>query len=256
MNFSRVCLPRPRVDRGVQSSSAKAITHQRAVATAGKPAMAISVKHGAKSASLPLPPTLGALRSEVRELLQLPDGSLRLLCKGRAIEGDDDASPGLEEGAKLMVMFSAAVVIDAAASVAPERMRGFEDSDRIQRTGGVGGRGSAHTRAGGASSMRPSSRFGFDRTEALPAAQLAAGATPGLQAAQALLTRLSTDACILQLMERREWRVGLLTEMPPQACMHAYTCAPCIGMVLTERPPLCILIVWCACAGCIARRAA
>ena len=218
--------------------------------------MAISVKHGAKSASLPLPPTLGALRSEVRELLALPDGSLRLLCKGRAIEGDDDASPGLEEGAKLMVMFSAAVAIDAAASVAPERMRGFEDSDRIQRTGGIGGRGSAHSRAGGASSMRPSSRFGFDRTEALPAAQLAAGATPGLQVAQALLTRLSTDACILQLMERREWRVGLLTEMPPQACMHAYTCAPCIGMVLTERPPLCILIVWCACAGCIARRAA
>ena len=191
--------------------------------------MAISVKHGAKSASLPLPPTLGALRSEVRQLLDLPDGSLRLLCKGRAIEGDDDASPGLEEGAKLMVMFSAAVAIDAAASVAPERMRGFEDSDRIIRSGGIGG-ASAHSRAGGASSAWPSSRFGFGRTEALPAAQFAAGTTPGLQAAQAMLTRLSTDACILQLLEKRGWRVGLLTEMPPQACMHAYmcACAPCM----------------------------
>ena len=38
--------------------------------------MPISVKHGAKTASLPLPPTLGALRSEVRELLDLPVGSL------------------------------------------------------------------------------------------------------------------------------------------------------------------------------------
>ena len=141
--------------------------------------MSISVKHGAKTASLPLPPTLSALRSEVRELLDLPVGSLRLLCKGRAIEGDDDAPPGLEEGAKLMVIFSAAVAIDAAASAAPERMRGFEDSDRILRYGGVGGPAGAQARAGGASSARPSSRFGFGRTAALPAAQLAAGATPG-----------------------------------------------------------------------------
>ena len=43
-----------------------------------------------------------------------------------------------------------------------------------------------------------------------------------MQAAQALLTRLSTDACILQLLEKREWCVGLLTEMPPQACMHVH----------------------------------
>ena len=152
--------------------------------------MPISVKHGAKTASLPLPPTLGALRSEVRELLDLPAGSLRLLCKGRAIEGDDDAPPGLEEGAKLMVMFSAAVAIDAAASAAPERMRGFEDSDRILRYGGLGGPAGAHSRAGGASSARPSSRFGFGRTEALPVAQLAAGATPGLQASVRLRVRV------------------------------------------------------------------
>jgi len=206
--------------------------------------MPISVKHGAKTASLPLPPTLSALRSEVRELLDLPVGSLRLLCKGRAIEGDDDAPPGLEEGAKLMVIFSAAVAIDAAASAAPERMRGFEDSDRILRYGGVGGPAGAQARAGGASSARPSSRFGFGRTAALPAAQLAAGATPGLQAAQALLTRLSTDACILALLEKREWRVGLLAEMPPQArvhaCvrMHVRACAPCMHMALTESLPV------------------
>ena len=179
--------------------------------------MGISVKLGAKSASLPLPPTLGQLRFEARELLDLPDGSLRLLCKGRAIEGEDSAPPGLADGAKLMVMFSAAVTIDAVASAAPERMRGFEDSDRIQRTGGLGGQASAHSRAGGASSARPSSRFGFDRTEALSAPQLAGGASPGPEAAQALLARLAADPCLLPLLEKRSWRVGLLTEMPPQA---------------------------------------
>ena len=78
----------------------------------------------------------------MRELLDLPAGSLRL--PKHAIEGDDDAPPGLEEGAKLMVMFSAAVAIDAAASAAPERMRGFEDSDRILRYGGLGGPAGAH----------------------------------------------------------------------------------------------------------------
>ena len=39
--------------------------------------MPISVKHGAKTASLPLPPTLGALRSEVRALLPFYEATRR-----------------------------------------------------------------------------------------------------------------------------------------------------------------------------------
>ena len=148
---------------------------------------------------------------------------LKIVAKGKQLQLGASL-PALAEGAKLMVMFSAAVAIDAAVSAAPERMRGFEESDRIQRTGGLGGRASALSRAGGASSARPSSSFGFDRTEALPALQLAAGATPGPEAAQALIARLATDACLLPLLERRSWRVGLLTEMPPQVRTEAVCC--------------------------------
>jgi len=179
----------------------------------------LSVKLGPKTASVPLAPTLGELRSSVREALGLGEGSLRLLCKGKAVEGAEDAAPtsvGIKEGAKLMAMFSAEAALTAVATAKGERMRGFEEEDRRQRTGGLGGRSAGSGAASGPSS---SSKYRFHSTKALEPSttpQFAMGATPGPQEAAAMLRRLAADANILSLMERRQWAVGLLAEMPPQ----------------------------------------
>ena len=187
--------------------------------------MSISVKLGPRTVTVALPQTLGELRAEIIAALELPEGSLRLLCKGRAVEASNDAAPadaGIAVGAKLMAMFSAASALDAAAAAKAERMRGFDDDDRRQRTGGLGGRGTA---AAAASRTASSNNYKFLRTRALPSstAQFALGATPGVEAAAALLEKLASDACVLSLMRSRQWTVGLLAEMPPQGLVGVST---------------------------------
>lgn len=179
--------------------------------------MSIAVKQGAKTVTVLLPPTMGELRAAVRSALELPAGNLRLLCKGRAVESDDMASPadaGIKEGAKLMAMFTTEASLSAAAEAKPERLRGFEEGDRVQRTGGLGGRSTASA----SSAASDASNYRFHRTQSLPATtpQFKMGATPGPEQAAALLRRLASDRCILSLMEKRRWAVGLLAEMPPQ----------------------------------------
>ena len=82
-----------------------------------------------------------------------------------------------------MCMHSSAASLDAAAAAKPDRVRGFEDGDRIQRTGGLGGRPSAAAASSGSSA----SKYRFHRTQALLSApQFAMGAQPGPDAAAAL----------------------------------------------------------------------
>ena len=60
---------------------------------------------------------------------------------------ESKARPGAAAGgevgghSKLMATFSSAASLDQVASAKPERLRGFEEDDRKQRTGGLGGRG-------------------------------------------------------------------------------------------------------------------
>eukprot|EP00320_Phaeocystis_rex_P020693 CAMPEP_0119086838 /NCGR_PEP_ID=MMETSP1178-20130426/139502_1 /TAXON_ID=33656 /ORGANISM="unid sp, Strain CCMP2000" /LENGTH=334 /DNA_ID=CAMNT_0007069999 /DNA_START=37 /DNA_END=1041 /DNA_ORIENTATION=+ len=179
--------------------------------------MSVTVKLRDRSVTVSLPPTLGELRSAIRCALELPTGSLRLLSKGKVVDGDNSALPadvGIKDGAKLMAMFSAQESLDAASVAKPERLRGFEEGDMQQRTGGLGGRGSGVARG-----PSTASSYRFHRTQALEPAttpQFAMGATPGPDAAAVLLRRLASDSCILSLMEKRRWSVGLLAEMPPQ----------------------------------------
>ena len=51
--------------------------------------MSVTVKHGARSVTIPLPSSLAELKEAVRVALELPEGTTRLLAKGKALEGDD-----------------------------------------------------------------------------------------------------------------------------------------------------------------------
>lgn len=173
----------------------------------------LSVKHGARSVEIPIASTLDELNASVRTALDLPEGGqLRLICKGKAV--DSNALAAIKAGSKVMATFSSAASLDQAASARPERMRGFEEADRMLRTGGLGGRGTTGSSLGGSSQ----SPYRFHRTQAIPSTEprFAMGATPGPDEAAALLRKLASDSNILSLMERRRWSVGLLAEMPPQ----------------------------------------
>ena len=171
----------------------------------------LTVKHGARSVEVPLAASLDELHDSVRTALELGAGQLKLIAKGKAVDGTSLAA--IKAGSKLMATFSSAASLDQVASAKPERLRGFEEDDRKQRTGGLGGRGTAGSSGG--SSQSP---YRFHRTQAIPSTEprFAMGATPGTNEAAALLRKLASDSNILSLMERRKWAVGLLAEMPPQ----------------------------------------
>jgi len=169
-------------------------------------------KLGPKTASVSLDKEnskLCTLRSAIRDAFVLGDDvELKILAKGKALAHDEQVA-ALASGVKIMVMATKGSVAAAIDAAPRERMRGFEEDDVRQRTGGLGGRASAvyKTRTSGPV-------FKFHALQ--PLAVLPPGVTPGVPAAEQRLRELAADPAILQIMKKHEFHVGKLSEMPPE----------------------------------------
>ena len=179
--------------------------------------MELSAKLGARSATLALQvdATIGDLHDAIRGGFDLSaDSELRILAKGKLLSADKSAFLAeltLRSGAKLMVMETRAADRVAVEEARPERMRGFEDDDRRQRTGGLA---SGRPVSAAYRSRNVGPTFKFHGTTAL--INIPDGAKPPVAAAQAMLRELSTDPAILAIMAEHKWNVGMLREMPPE----------------------------------------
>ena len=94
-----------------------------------------------------------------------------------------------------------------------ERVRGFEEELHREAMRRVGGKQPLVAR-GGASAFRTSERMLFGDLRAWEAPPLQLDPPPA--EALRLLRRVASDAGIHGVMSRRGWRVGLLSEMPPE----------------------------------------
>lgn len=143
------------------------------------------------------------------------DAPLRILFKGKALTADPFSlceSAGLKPGATIMLVHSKPTDIEAVKAAKPERMRGFEEGDLRQATGGLSGRVSgvrAASTSGGAISP-----YRFHALQ--PLRQLMPGATPPVSACGARLEQLAEDRGILRILEDHKWTIGKLSEMPPE----------------------------------------
>ena len=121
----------------------------------------LSAKLGPRLVKVPYQPEASAseLQLQISAAFELPpEAQLRLLFKGKTLASDatqDLSGLGLKAGATIMVMHSKASEIEAVQTAKPERMRGFEEGDLRQATGGLGASGPraglrarAYTRAG------------------------------------------------------------------------------------------------------------
>ena len=123
------------------------------------------------------------------------------------------ADAGLASNSKLMIMLTKQDEKKLVEEAKGERMRGFEDDDRLRsgrglKTSGVGASAAA------AAARRSEPTYRFHAIAALP--MLPEGAKPEKKAAEALLKQLSTDKAILSIMQQHKWSVGRLSEMPPE----------------------------------------
>lgn len=156
--------------------------------------------------------SLDALRSAIRQAFELGEAhEMKILAKGKAVLTDAQVE-SLSSGQKLMVMATTHGEAAAVDNAPRERMRGFEEDDLRLRTGSIG---KAATGAAAVYKSRSSGpTYKFHALQPLPA--LPAGVTPGVPAAHQRLKELSEDPAIVTIMQRHEFQVGRLSEMPPE----------------------------------------
>jgi len=174
--------------------------------------MEIQCKFGPRSAALTLQAaTLDALRAAVREAFELGEESeLKILAKGKAVSTDAQVG-ALAPNTKVMVMSSKAKERASVDETPRERMRGFEEDDLRVRTGSVGKAATGAASVYKSRSVGPTHRF--HALKPLPV--LPPGVTPGVDAVQMRLKELSEDPAILGVMQKHQFQVGCLSEMPP-----------------------------------------
>lgn len=177
----------------------------------------LSAKLGPRVVKVPFDAdaTIAALRLSLADALELPpDASFRVLYKGKAITANAATTTevGLKAGVTVMLMHTKASEIEAVQAAKPERMRGFEEGDRRQATGGLGrsGGGAVPTSSRGSAA----SQYRFHALQ--PLTVLPAGAKPATSACMARLRELSSDPAVLKILEEHKWTVGKLSEMPPE----------------------------------------
>mmetsp|Transcript_32442 Transcript_32442/g.68004 ORF Transcript_32442/g.68004 Transcript_32442/m.68004 type:complete len:387 (+) Transcript_32442:30-1190(+) len=160
-------------------------------------------------------PVAQLLKSLVAAFELPEETALRVLSKGKVVSGDPwqpCAAAGLRAGGVVMIMNSNKSDIEAVQNSKPERMRGFEEGDRRQATGGLGAAAAGSARA--VTSRGASSQYTFHSLQ--PLSPLPPGAAPDASAALALLQKLSQDRAVLKLLEEHKWSIGRLSEMPPE----------------------------------------
>ncbi|KAI8909443.1 WLM-domain-containing protein [Powellomyces hirtus] len=158
----------------------------------------LSYKGQAHTISLPPTTTYSLLKSHIAEMpgVNLPQELQKVVVKGRAVFNDEQTivEMGLCTGAKIMLLGTPAKIVEGIRD-ASERAAARAKRDAA-----------AHhsIRPRGAPAM-PSS---FGTLETLPEFR-------DSTTARTLLSRLSTDPAIRQIMYMRKWRVGVLKELHP-----------------------------------------
>merc|ERR1712137_1232403 len=176
----------------------------------------ITVKCGSRTAT-PAYDAIGSaaeLHACIRKSLDIAeDAAIRVMHRGHILPDGPDSliSSGLNCGSKVLVMFSSALALSAAASARPERMRSFEEDDQRTRTGGLG-----PSVRGGEAPRKTQQAPSQYRFHALDALQVSGAAKPGREVALQRLRELSTDPAICAILAEHRWSVGILKEMPPE----------------------------------------
>lgn len=159
------------------------------------------------------------LKESLAAAFDLPlNAPLRMLFKGKNIPIDQDTrceDVGLHDGVTIMVMHSKSSDVEAVQTAKPERMRGFEEGDRRQATGGLGVVGSGGSSVSAAYSSRAKlSQYRFHSLQ--PLTELPPGVKPDSAACYARLDELAKDGAVMKILEEHRWSIGKLCEMPPE----------------------------------------
>ncbi|KAJ3160892.1 hypothetical protein HDU86_008254 [Geranomyces michiganensis] len=161
----------------------------------------VFVAYKGKAHQIPLPAqaTFGETKAILEAKFELPVQFQKLIVKGKSGFHDHDTiqSIGLRDGSKAMLVGTTAESVEKIQDASARAVERAKRDAAALRT--------VNKQQRGASSAMPS-RFGEIQT--LPE-------FPDLAVARALLTRLSNDAAIRQIMAARKWSVGVLKELHP-----------------------------------------
>mmetsp|Transcript_39372 Transcript_39372/g.111563 ORF Transcript_39372/g.111563 Transcript_39372/m.111563 type:complete len:623 (+) Transcript_39372:253-2121(+) len=173
----------------------------------------LHVSYGGKHLEVQTEPgwTLGVLLSELQRHWAVDPETVKLLRPKGKGPIQPNASPqqklseaGLVDGMKLMMVASSTADLQFVKQQQElPRMRGFEDEAVLS---------AARRRVSRRVAGPPSAKFTFRRYETLDLP----GAQPPPAAALALLYRLASDPGIMCIMDKHQWSVGVLKEMPPE----------------------------------------
>ena len=150
------------------------------------------------------------LQQRLRDELELGDQyHVRLIHRGRTVAGGDDVV--FEDGAKITCLLSSRRETEKIASTSSpnDRMPSMEYEYDRERA-----RTATTTTTTTTTADRSNPRIGRIATFAYPK-QIAARLTPSAAEVEALLGRVANDPGIVHIMNKWDWRVGVLSELPP-----------------------------------------
>ncbi len=193
------------------------------MADAAPVSVCVSYRGAPHAVALPRDATLAALGGALAAACGAAPHTLRLLMRGgRALALGDDAArgttlreAGLPTPARLMLLGSSAAELEAlAAAPAAAALQGA-----AAREAPPGHAAAVAARRRGRGPPQPialpTGAYVFAAFQAIPSPPGLA-LTPSPAAALRLLHRLAADVGIARVMAARRWRVGLLSEMPPE----------------------------------------
>ncbi|KAJ3140527.1 hypothetical protein HDU90_007827 [Geranomyces variabilis] len=161
-------------------------------------AVHISYKGQVHTLNLSPDATFAETKAILAEILSLPVEFQKLIFKGKSAFHDDDTieNIGLRDGSKAMLVGTSAQSVHSIQDASARAVERAKRDAAAQRT---------VNKRGGALAM--TSRFG--KIETL-------SEFPDPAAAHALLTRLSMDPAVRQIMASKSWSVGVLMELHPK----------------------------------------
>uniref|UniRef100_A0A0G4I3N1 WLM domain-containing protein n=1 Tax=Chromera velia CCMP2878 TaxID=1169474 RepID=A0A0G4I3N1_9ALVE len=148
---------------------------------------------------------LSSLHEEAAAVFGVWEGSIKLIYRGKLLPKDsaEVRTFGLPATCKVMCVASRETDVKAVGEMRSDPLlRGFDQGLQAQGLGGIGVKG------GGEKGPKQHERFRFLSFSSLPM-------YPDAGRALEYLYELSSDPGIVHLMQKYEWQVGRLDEMPP-----------------------------------------
>jgi len=148
----------------------------------------------------------------VQEALDFPRDNCKLICRGKVLRPDDAVSgvgeARLTPGSKLMLVATSVRDVAAVQNARPDPLvKGFAEEERDEKRRQKRAKQAAISAWG--TKQDPEYRFGSIKAEFKYS-------TPPPYDAERLLQKLSTDPGIIEIMQTRYFKVGVLTEMSPE----------------------------------------